>query len=150
MLDDALAVALVEPEVEEELVVALCALPSELERLAIRAPSAPERALAETELPLVHDVGLFLVREDEKVMSAHYNDSAMNITDPKRKTYSEQTTTGISVSHHLQSSVLTIGEVEGRQFNIGQAEFAESLRSKGWAEGNVEVGTRVGSESEKV
>lgn len=115
VLDDALAVALVEPEVEAELVVALCALPSEFERLAIRVPSAPERALADTELPLVHDVGLFLVREEEKVMSAHYNQLAMNRTDPRRKTYSEQATTGVSVSYHLQSSVLTICEVEGRQ-----------------------------------
>ena len=90
MLDDALAVALVEPEEEEELAVdPLCALPSELDRLAVRAPSAPERALAETELALAHEVGLFLVREDEKVISAHYNGLAMIISIAKNGTYSE-------------------------------------------------------------
>jgi predicted NodU family carbamoyl transferase len=79
VLDDALAVALAEPEDEEEelAVDPLCALPSELERLAVRAPSAPDRALAETALLLAHEVGLFLVREDEKVISAHYNELAM-------------------------------------------------------------------------
>lgn len=82
MLDDALAVALVEPEEEELAVDPLCALPSELDRLAGRAPLAPDRALAETELALAHEVGLFLVREDEKVMSAHYNELAMNMSDP--------------------------------------------------------------------
>lgn len=85
MLDDALAVALVEPDDEEEelAVDPLCALPSELDRLAVRAPLAPERALAETELALAHEVGLFLVREDEKVISAHYDELAVIISVTK-------------------------------------------------------------------
>lgn len=151
MLVDALAVALVVPEDEEELALdALCALPSALDRFAVRAPLAPDRAVAEMPVPLEHEVGLFLVREDEKVMSAHYNELAVNMSSGKGKTYSEKTTTGIAVTHYLQSSILTICEVERRQGNIGQAEFAESLGSNGWAEGDVEVGAGVGSQSEQI
>lgn len=74
MLGDALVVALDEPEDEEGLAEdPLRALPSALERLAVRAPSAPDKADAEIELALAHEVGLFLVREDEKIISAHYN-----------------------------------------------------------------------------
>lgn len=88
MLDDALAVALVEPEVEEDDELAadpLCALPSELERLAVRAPSAPERAFAEIELALAQEEGLLLVREDEKMMSAHYNGSVIEHIEARKR-----------------------------------------------------------------
>ncbi|KAL3712853.1 hypothetical protein TMatcc_001555 [Talaromyces marneffei ATCC 18224] len=104
------------PEDEEGLAEdPLRALPSALERLAVRAPSAPDKADAEIELALAHE-----------------------------------TTTGFTVSYHLQSSILTICEIEGRKRKIGQAEFAESHSRNGWAQGDVEAGARVGSQSEEV
>lgn len=48
-----------------------------MDRLAVRAPSAPDKALAEIALALAQAVGLFLVREDEKVISAHYSELAV-------------------------------------------------------------------------